>query len=413
MKLSIIITAYNTEKERLDACLESIYSSTLKDFEVVLIDDGSEICYKEIVEKYNPVYVKTENRGQLAARLYALMLAKGDYVAYVDSDDTVTFNYHEPMVETAIEDGCDIVMNDWAFKTQNGYAYCPKDITISQNVSCEGDDLLKLFTREQGRSHSTYVLWNKVFKKSLLMKAKADIEKTHAIMKKQTYGEDMLICFFAFKNGKKLKNIHTGYYIYCVHEGQTINVDAENSCTRIMDQIDAVNKNFAIMYLNLEDNEYSEQIARDIMEWRHFMARTHYSYAKSKGYTVLYDYIKCMYGLDELKGATVKDSSGYMATGLLGENFDSIDRILRFIYQKGQEVCVKYDKKDKYVKLCLDYMSIKYGIKITYGKDATIVIPKRKISLKTRIFHSKPLYTLGFVLFPKGSEARAKLKKRL
>ena len=158
MKLSLIVCAYNTPTEYLDKCLGSVYTSTLKDFEVVLVDDGSDTDYSEILEKYHPVYVKTQNRGHLAARTYGLMLAKGDYVAYIDSDDTVTFNYHAPMVDTAIASGADIVINDWAFKTGSTLAYCETDSTICSDISVEGDEILRLYAQNQGRQHSYFVL---------------------------------------------------------------------------------------------------------------------------------------------------------------------------------------------------------------------------------------------------------------
>ena len=101
MKTSIIVCLYNTENKKFEKCMNSICTSTLTDYEVLVIDDGSTEDYTEIIEKYNPVYVKTQNRGLLAARLYGIALARGEYIAFVDSDDAVTFNYHAPMVEEA------------------------------------------------------------------------------------------------------------------------------------------------------------------------------------------------------------------------------------------------------------------------------------------------------------------------
>ena len=95
MKLSIVVCVYNTKREYFDACLKSIRESTLKkeDYELLVVDDGSSEDYSEIIEKYDPVYVKTDNRGLLSARLYAIMIAKGEYIAFCDADDTVSLNY--------------------------------------------------------------------------------------------------------------------------------------------------------------------------------------------------------------------------------------------------------------------------------------------------------------------------------
>ncbi|MBQ7226670.1 MAG: glycosyltransferase family 2 protein [Clostridia bacterium] len=410
MKLSLIVCAYNTPTEYLDKCLGSVYTSTLKDFEVVLVDDGSDTDYSEILEKYHPVYVKTQNRGHLAARTYGLMLAKGDYVAYIDSDDTVTFNYHAPMVDTAIASGADIVINDWAFKTGSTLAYCETDSTICSDISVEGDEILRLYAKNQGRQHSYFVLWNKVFKRELLLRAKAEIEKTDVIMKRQTYSEDMLITFFASKLAKKMVNIHTGYYFYHVHDGQTIVVD---NSAKIKAQVDMVTQNFSIMLASLEGNKYANEIEENIIAWRELMSRTHYSYAKSLGEKELCDYIKEKYGVEKLSLSTVKDTRDYISSGLLGDNFEAIDTVLRFIYKKGRDVSVNYDKKDEYIANSIKYLRDKCSINVIFAKEAQLVLPKRKYSFKSKVLHSRFVITVGMAIFPKGSKLRRMLKNKL
>ena len=410
MKLSIIVCLYNTEKEDFDRCLHSVYTSTLKDFEVVVIDDGSTIDYSKIIEKYNPVYVKTDNRGQLAARTYGLMIAKGEYVAYLDSDDTVTFNYYQPMVKTADKEKADIVINDWAFKTEKTYAVCERDSTVNSEICLENDEILRQLVKYQGRQHSYYVLWNKILKKSLLLSAKAEIEKTDAIMNKMTYSEDALISFFAFKHAKKLKNIHTGYYFYHIHNGQSI--EASDS-EKIKNQARLIGLNFEIMLSSIGQNKYADEIKKNILEWRALMSRTHYSYAKATGDEKLCDYIKNVYKTDKLTRSTLKDSRDYIASGLLGENFEGIDAILRYIYKKGKDVSVKYDKGDKYVAKSLEDIEGYLGIKVINTADAQIVIPKRKNSVKSRVLHSKPAVSLAMIIFPKGSHLRGVLKRKM
>lgn len=410
MKLSVIICVYNTDREKLNACLNSIYSSTLKDFEVILVDDGSDIDYFDIVEKYHPVYAKTSNRGHLAARTYGLMLASGDYVAYLDSDDSVTVNYHAPMIDCAVESQCDIVVNDWAFKTASSIAYCENDTTINSDFQLEGDEILMKYSHHCGKQHAYFVLWNKIFKRELLLKAKEEIEKTDVIMKKMTYSEDMLITFFACKHAKKMKNIHTGYYFYNVHEGQSV---LANTSEKIKEQADLITKNFKIMSRSIGENKYAEQIAKNINEWKLMMSRTHYSYAKAQNDDELSSFIKEAYNVENLVPATANDSSDYAATGLLGSNFIGIDNVLRWIYKKGDGVSVNYDKNDKYICSTLDYFAKKRGINVIFDKHGELSIPKREISIKNRILHSKLAYSIGMKLFPKGSKLRNKLKGEL
>lgn len=408
MKLSLIACVYNTPKEYFESSLKSVYNSTLKDFEVIVVDDGSDIDYSEIIKKYNPVYVKTENRGQLAARLFGLTLASGDYVAFFDADDTVSFNYHMPMVREAQTTGADIVLNDWAFNTDTFKGYCKGDDTISREVSCEGDDVLKLFASAEGKHHSHFVLWNKVFSRKTLLLAKAELEKTDAIMHRLTYSEDVLICFFAFKNAKKLKNVHTGYYFYRIHSSQIVNVE---NADKLKAQIDMMSKTLSLMLENIGQNAHSEEIAKNLKSWRELMARTHYSYAKSSKSTELFEYISEKYGVARLKSAGLGDSASYMATGVLGDNFEKIDEALYEIYKAETPLDVCYDRKDAYVSGVIDYLGKNEGRIIAYSKDAKLTVPKQSIKLTTRILHSKILYTIGMVLFKKGSKTRAFFKR--
>lgn len=410
MKLSVIVCLYNTKTELLDKCLNSVCTSTLDDYELLLIDDGSSVDYSEIIEKYKPRYVKTANRGLLAARLYGIMIAKGEYIAFVDSDDTVTFNYHAPMLEMAEKEGCDIVINDWAFKTKSSIAYCKGDSTIVSDFVAEGDETLKKFTSQSGREHSYFVMWNKLFKRELLLNSKKDLEKTDAIMQKQVYAEDVVNSFFAFKHAKKVKNIHTGYYFYHIHDGQSVSV---SSFAVLKEQIDAMTRTLRIMKENTGENKFKEEIALDIDRWHALMARTHYSYAKSLGEQDACEYVEKMYNVKNPGLSKAKDSRGYMASGLLGNSFEGVDTILRWIYKKGQDVSVNYDKNNKYVVESLEFIEKSKGIKITASKDAQIVIPKMKNSLKNKIYHNGFVLSLGMALFPKGSKLRKAFRSKL
>lgn len=408
MKLSIIICLYNTKREYVKKCLSSITKSTLskEDYEILVIDDGSTEDYSQLIEYYKPTYVKTENRGHLASRLYGLMIAKGDYVAFCDSDDTVSVNYHAPMLKKAIEENCDIVINDWAFHNQSGKAYPKEDITIKNDITLENEDILNYLTNAQGKYHSLFVLWNKVYKKSVLLSAKMDLEKTDVIMERMGYSEDTLLNFFAYKNAKKLSNIHTGYYFYRIHDEQSTFVDGCEK--RLSSQIKSMVKTINIMKGNATDNQ---RVGID--EWGKLMSRVQYTTAKSLGLTQLEDAIKEAYGVDCLKMSSVSDEIGYITNGLLGENFDVVDGMLYDISKRSGGVSVNYDKKDKYVSGVIDYMNTKMGKNIRYDKNADISIPKRKISLRKKLFHNKTVYSVGLKLFKKGSKIRRKLKSKL
>lgn len=90
-KVSIIIPIYNVEKY-LSQCLESIANQTLKDIEIICIDDGSTDNSLNILNEYKNkdkrfVILTQHNEGAANARTKGMKIAKGEYIGFVDSDD--------------------------------------------------------------------------------------------------------------------------------------------------------------------------------------------------------------------------------------------------------------------------------------------------------------------------------------
>ena len=89
MKFSIIVPVYNVEKY-VKRCLDSIFNQTYKDFEVIVVNDGSTDKSMNIVKKYKDVkIINEENRGLSHARNNGVKNARGDYILFVDSDDYI------------------------------------------------------------------------------------------------------------------------------------------------------------------------------------------------------------------------------------------------------------------------------------------------------------------------------------
>ena len=118
MKLSIIVPVYKVE-EYLGECVDSLLSQTIDDYEIILVDDGSPDNSGKIADEYaaaNPDMIRVlhiDNGGQGRARNFALDIAKGDFVGFVDSDDWVTHDMYEKMYTRAAETGADVVVCDF------------------------------------------------------------------------------------------------------------------------------------------------------------------------------------------------------------------------------------------------------------------------------------------------------------
>lgn len=115
-KISVIVPVYNVQ-EYLEECLDSLVHQTMKEIEVIMVDDGSVDNSAEIMNIYSERYynfipVYKENGGLGHARNYGVSYATGEFIIFMDSDDYVTKDAYKKMYETVIESGSDIVIGN-------------------------------------------------------------------------------------------------------------------------------------------------------------------------------------------------------------------------------------------------------------------------------------------------------------
>ncbi|MDU0073879.1 MULTISPECIES: glycosyltransferase family 2 protein [Bacillus] len=132
--VSIIIPVYNAEKY-VSACLDSVLAQTLPHFEAIVVDDGSRDSSREIIKQYAArddriVPVFQDNAGPSTARNCALKMAKGEFVAFLDSDDWVEPDAYKEMYNAAIDNNADIVFTSlmwerWSGREAYPALFCP------------------------------------------------------------------------------------------------------------------------------------------------------------------------------------------------------------------------------------------------------------------------------------------------
>ena len=111
-KVSVILPVYNTEKY-LRECLDSVVNQTLKDIEIICVNDGSTdnslAILNEYAQKDNRItIISQKNKGAGATRNKGLKIAKGEYLYFLDSDDFLTISGLEKLYNKSIETDCDI-----------------------------------------------------------------------------------------------------------------------------------------------------------------------------------------------------------------------------------------------------------------------------------------------------------------
>lgn len=159
-KVSIIVPIYNVEMY-IGKCLETLVNQKLKDIEIILVNDGSKDGSAEIAKKYlkkypeKIVYLEKENGGLSDSRNYGLPYAKGEYIAFLDSDDYVEENMYEEMYELAKKEDSDMVQCNfyWEYPDKN-----KKKIGELRQYSNKKEMLVK--TRVEA--------WNKLIKREIL-----------------------------------------------------------------------------------------------------------------------------------------------------------------------------------------------------------------------------------------------------
>lgn len=122
--VSIIIPVYNVETY-LRQCLDSVLAQTLKDIEVIVVDDGSTdnspaICDEYAARDTRVKVIHQSNAGRSAARNAALKVARGEYIGFVDSDDWIDPLMYEYMLEKITRTQSDIAVCGYFFEYTYG-----------------------------------------------------------------------------------------------------------------------------------------------------------------------------------------------------------------------------------------------------------------------------------------------------
>lgn len=222
--ISVIIPVYNSEKY-IVKCLESIRAQSMKNIEVILINDGSTDRTEELVLQYQREHsmkvrlFTRENAGQAAARNFGIRQAEGKYIAFLDSDDYVEPEYLERMYLTAEQYGSDVVTC--------GYRSVRTDGTVIRTTS------VSPFTEvsDYGKA-GVFVVWAKLFLREFI------IRNGFAFPEGGKIYEDVPFSLETKFKGKNVKAIAYIGYNYVQHEASTMSSSRAKSSRFPYDKMD-------------------------------------------------------------------------------------------------------------------------------------------------------------------------------
>ncbi len=168
-KVSIIVPFYNVEGY-IEKCLDTLVNQTLKDIEIILVNDGSkdnsEFIVKKYLDKYKDkiIYLEKENGGLSDARNFGIPHATGEYIAFLDSDDYVEKDMYEKMYNIAKKENSDMVQCNfyWEYPDLN-----KKKIA----------DMPKYSGKKEMFEKTRVEAWNKLIKRDILEESKVEFPK--------------------------------------------------------------------------------------------------------------------------------------------------------------------------------------------------------------------------------------------
>lgn len=168
--VSIIIPVYNVEKY-LDDCLKSIISQSYKDWEMILIDDGStdssgEICDKYATKFQNIFTIHKQNGGVSSARNAGIKQAQGDWLFFCDADD-ILFEDALEILTKNFDQNVDSTMGGYIRINEKGDTL--EENCIYEECRLSQEEVLIDFYDPKYKMFNAYI-WNRLFRKSIINK---------------------------------------------------------------------------------------------------------------------------------------------------------------------------------------------------------------------------------------------------
>lgn len=222
VKVSVIIPAYNVEKY-LEECLVSIINQTLKDIEIIIINDGSTDKTLDVIELYKKkddriIVFDKENEGQSVARNIGLSLSRGEYIYFMDSDDYIEKDTLELCYKKSIDEDLDFVLfdSDVFFETkelEKKYQNYKKnrEKKLSNQILVGTEVLKKLYkTKKYGASVCVTFIKKKY------------LDKNNLKFYPKIIHEDELFTFLLFYKAKKVNYIEKKFFKRRLRDNSTM-----------------------------------------------------------------------------------------------------------------------------------------------------------------------------------------------
>lgn len=289
-KVSIIIPVYNVEKY-INRCLDSLTCQTLKDIEIILVDDSSKdnsgkLCDIAAEKDSRIRVIHKENGGAGFARNAGLAEASGKYIGFVDPDDYVDAKMFEKLYSTAEEYGADLVMSSFISVDGNIFG---KEGEISHQIFFDSDTVfstqkelheLRLGiagSKPDDKEDSKYGMsvWKNLFRRDVI-----EENGISFMSEREIFSEDALFMIDYIKHTKKAVGIKEAYYYYCRNEfsiSKSYKKDRPEKCFIFFGEVEKRLKS------DIPEEEYKLYLGRFVQAMCRVLCSQEIMYANKEG----------------------------------------------------------------------------------------------------------------------------------
>lgn len=243
-KITVIVPMYNTE-EYIERCIRSIMEQTYKNLEIIIVNDGStdkslDICKKLQKDDNRIVIVNQKNKGVGEARNRGIDVATGDFISFVDSDDTMDKNFYKELIATQLVTGADIVVANVNCIDDNNQFFPYGNNNLLKNYNKE--EFIKLLLNFKIGN----AVWGKLFKQECIRNLK---------FKDIKINEDFIFFWDVVKKSTNFSiNFNARYNYYINTNGSLTKKEFTKENMSMIEHIDNVLKDVNSSYPDLRND---------------------------------------------------------------------------------------------------------------------------------------------------------------
>lgn len=266
VKISIIVPVYNAAKQwknnktTLHRCIDSILKQEYKDFELILVNDGSKDESKNIIDEYAKideriVVIHKENTGVSNTRNIAIDIAKGKYIQFLDADDWITSDASKTFIRAIEENNCDLVIADF-------YRVIDDNVSHKGHISTNSVIDRETFADYMIQSPSDFyygALWNKLYRRDIIQKNKIRMNEN------LQWAEDFIFNLEYIINTKRIIAVPLPLYYYVKTEGSIVMQGL--NIKKIAEMKMSVIRYYDEFYRNIYDEEQYQKRKLEILSF--------------------------------------------------------------------------------------------------------------------------------------------------